>query len=165
MKFLENTIVVLQFNENGYLEPYEAIPTDMETAKKVLVWNEARKELWNNFEGFIREVQEVLASPFSVWLNGSFVSKKEVPNDIDAVVFVDYQLYDTHEKTLAKFKALTFRKNQKLDVYFVKHYPENHKFRFVYELDKQEWLFGFSRTNPNKTKKTYLKGFLALKFS
>jgi hypothetical protein len=151
--------VVLQFNENGYLEPYEAIPTDMETAKKVFVWNEARKELWNNFEGFIREVQEVLASPFSVWLNGSFVSKKEVPNDIDAVVFVDYQLYDTHEKTLAKFKALTFRKNQKLDVYFVRVYPEKNERKKFEIFDRKEWLFLFS-----KTRKKQRKGFLELQF-
>lgn len=155
---------MLQFNPNGYLEPYEAIETDLAKAQTFLVWNEIRSLIWTNFEAFLRELQGILQSSFEIWLNGSFTTKKENPNDLDLVVFVDFQAYETHEKNLLQFKTLSYRKSQKLDVYFVKKYPENHKFRFVYELDRKEWLFAFSRTNPNKTKSIHLKGFFELKF-
>lgn len=153
-----------QFNSKGYLEPYEAIATDLADAKEFLVWNEARNEIWGNFEAFVSELQSILQSSFTLWLNGSFATQKEKPNDLDLVVFVDFSVYAAHEKALAKFRTLAYRKSQKLDVYFVKVFPEMHEYRFVYELDKKEWLFAFSRTNPNKTKSTYLKGFLELKF-
>ena len=109
-------------------------------------------------------MRAILASSFSVWLNGSFATQKANPNDLDCVIFVDFEVYEANEIVLAQFKNLAFKKKQKLDVYFVKTYPNNHKFAFVYELNRQEWLFTFSRTNPNKTKSTYLKGFLELKF-
>lgn len=154
----------MNFNSEGFLEPFTAIETDLASVKDILVWNEARNEIWGNFETFLRELQGILQSSFTIWLNGSFATKKEIPNDLDLVVFIDFQGYSAHEKDLAKFKTLSYRKIQKLDVYFVKVYPENHQFRFVYELDQKEWLFSFSRTNPNKRKLVQFKGFLELKF-
>ncbi|WP_448529119.1 hypothetical protein [Raineya sp.] len=50
----------MTFNTEGYLEPFMAIETDLASAKDILVWNEARNEIWCNFEAFLRELQGIL---------------------------------------------------------------------------------------------------------
>ncbi|MCS6795166.1 MAG: hypothetical protein NZ516_04335, partial [Raineya sp.] len=59
----------LQFNAQGYLEPFEAIATELTTAKEFLTWNEHRKNLWQNFEAFTTELQNILQTNFTIWLN------------------------------------------------------------------------------------------------
>ena len=38
---------MLNFNSNGYLEPFEAIEIDFERAQRLLVWNEHRAHMFN----------------------------------------------------------------------------------------------------------------------
>ncbi len=149
----------MNFNAEGFFEPFTAIETELASAKDILVWNEARNEIWDNFEIFLRELQGILQSSFTIWLNGSFATKKEIPNDLDLVVFIDFQEYLANEKDLAKFKTLSYRKIQKLDAYFVKVYPEIHERKLFEEFDTKEWFSLFTKTR-NKEK----KGFLELKF-
>ena len=98
---------------------------------------------------------------FFQWIDGSFVSTKSKPNDIDIVTFIDFKI---HEKY---FKEITNLQKQftGLDTYFVKIFPENHSSEFVYKLDRTEWdfQFSFSRKNP-KTGKSSKKGFVQINF-
>jgi hypothetical protein len=150
---------MLNFTENGYLVPFEAIETDVQTAKDVFTFNAHRAVIWANFEAFVVQLQELLQDSFTVWLNGSFSTTKELPNDLDCVIFVDYGVYGTYEKQLYQFKSLDFRKSQKLDVYFVRVYPDMHEKKLFERFDRAEWLYLFS-----KTRKKELKGFLELNF-
>lgn len=151
------------FNSKGYLEPYEAIEIDLVSAEELLLWNEARREIWHNFKAFLEELEEVLQSSFVIWLNGSFVSKKEQPNDLDLVIFTDFRAY---EATITKLLQLKQKyKKAKIDSYFTPHYPEKHEKKYIYELDKRDWFWLFSHSRRDIFSGVISKkGFLELKF-
>ncbi len=151
---------MLNFNSNGYLEPFEALEIDFEGAESLLVWNEHRAHIWANFEVFIADLRAILVSSFSLWLNGSFATQKDKPNDLDCVVFVDFEVYDTLETKLQIFKSLQYKKENYLDIYFVKTYPKEHKKKFFEDIDIKEWFFLFTKTR----RKNINKGFLQLIF-
>ena len=151
---------MLNFNENGYLAPFEAIATEVNTAKSAFAFNEHRGVIWSYFEGFALELQNMLQMPFSIWVNGSFTTQKAFPNDLDCVVFIDFEVYETVEKELQRFKSLEYKKANFLDIYFVKIYPKEHKKHFFQEIDTMEWFFLFTKTR----RKNVYKGFLQLNF-
>ena len=151
---------MLNFNENGYLLPFEAIATEVSTAKSALTFNEHRGVIWSYFEGFALELQNMLQMPFSIWVDGSFTTQKAFPNDLDCVVFIDFEVYETVEKELQRFKSLEYKKANFLDIYFVKVYPKEHKKHFFQEIDTMEWFFLFTKTR----RKNIYKGFLELNF-
>ncbi len=153
---------MLNFNENGYLEPFGEIATTIEIVKEYFVWNEQRNELFNSFETFIIELQTIIQQPFTVWLDGSFTTKKEFPNDIDCVIFVDYRCFDGKETAFFNLKMVY--KKLKIDSYSVKVYPEQHEKYVIFTNDKQDWerIFGRTRLNTH-TGLYYSKGFLQLK--
>jgi hypothetical protein len=78
---------------------------------------------------------------------------------LDLVVFIDFAVYAAHEQTLAKFKTLACRKSQKLDVYFVKVFPELHERKLFEEFDRKEWFSLFTKTRNKEN-----KGFFEIKF-
>lgn len=49
---------------------------------------EKRIQLIERFNYLIEKV-ELIGIPFEIWINGSFVTKKEEPNDIDIAFFYD----------------------------------------------------------------------------
>lgn len=49
---------------------------------------EKRLNLIERFSYLITKVEEI-GIPFEIWINGSFVTKKEEPNDIDVAFFYD----------------------------------------------------------------------------
>lgn len=68
------------FDENGNLPPgvYEVSLQDIESR---FTWTDRRKEL---FEGLKRAIDNLIkANVQKVWLDGSFVTSKDDPNDID----------------------------------------------------------------------------------
>ncbi len=154
---------MLNFNSNGYLEPFEALEIDFEGAESLLVWNEHRAHIWANFVVFIADLQTILVSSFSVWLDGSFATQKDKPNDLDCVVFVDFEVYEANISKLLDLK-MKYKKMQ-IDSYFVAIYKVEHKRNNTYELDKKEWFSLFNATKRHiYTGKCYSKGFLELKF-
>ena len=66
-------------------------------------------------------------SSLSQWVDGSFVSKKTEPGDIDVVSFVSYKelAYDVHK--LDNFKYPFSINNFGVGAYIVLVYPEDHK--------------------------------------
>ena len=151
---------MLKFNENGYLEPFEGITTELEIAKNAFTFNEHRITIWSHFENFITELQNLFQNDFSIWLNGSFTTKKEFPNDLDCVIFIDFKIYGILERDLQKFKELQYKKENYLDIYFVKIYPKGHKNKIFEDFDVIEWFSLFTKTREKNVK----KGFLQLNF-
>lgn len=52
--------------------------------------NEHRRELWSRFERFLRRLRST-GLDYELWVNGSFLTQKREPADIDVVVFYDPQ--------------------------------------------------------------------------
>jgi hypothetical protein len=155
---------MMQFDENGYLVPYGAIPSNLNEIVQEFCVSEQRVALYENFVGFIAELQKLLGTDFEVWVDGSFTSKKVIPKDIDLLVFVDYELYMKLESVLLPFTEFSYHKRHKIDCYFVRIYPEQHKDYFRYEHDRKWWLSDFSQVRNKITNKLSPKGFLQLNF-
>jgi hypothetical protein len=154
----------MTFDQYGNLTPYEVITTDLETAKAVFVEAFAtstnRRDLWVSYEEFLNELHALFRGGFYQWLDGSFTTAKLNPNDIDIVTFVDWKIYQQHEKYLTKRQNEWYTQH-KIDAYFVMVYPQDHK-RFVwFESSRLEWLFLFTTTRKPKKE----KGLIQLNFA
>jgi len=152
---------MMQFDENGFLTPFKIIETDFEEFKETFVTNTRREYLFEEYFRFLQTLQGLGLGSFFQWINGSFVTQKNAPKDMDVVTFIDYRnLSSKTEKALPKI----FR-TETLDCYFVVSYPEEHKSYNLYKMDRAEWYFLFSTTRRDmKTGKTWNKGFVQLNF-
>ncbi len=161
---------MLEFDKKGYLKPYRIIETDLQTFQQFFVENfelsETRLAIFSNFFDFIQDFKKLICPNFTTWLNGSFVSNKLNPNDLDMVVFIDYNIYESKIDLIENnFSNLrTTKKYTFLDVYTIRVYPETHFFYFFYQMDKVYWNDWFSKTRLNDQRKQNNKGFIQLNF-
>ncbi len=81
----------LEFNEIGNLKPYKYELTFNE-AKTFFVdgfqESETRQRNWNGFCSFLDSLINLGLTDAEVWVDGSFVTNKLNPNDIDCVIYV-----------------------------------------------------------------------------
>lgn len=88
----------LIFNEIGNLPPgcYEITFDD---AKSFFVDafpdSETRLNNWNSFYAYIQEIISIGLDEFKLWVDGSFVTKKLNPNDIDCVIYIKESLLNS----------------------------------------------------------------------
>lgn len=73
----------MNFDDQGNLFPYEIISTTPTQMAESLTDSAKRRELFNLFTAYSRDLQFVLNSPFDQLVGGSFVSRLPEPNDID----------------------------------------------------------------------------------
>ena len=150
----------LDFDEYGNLKPYHIIEVDLATFETYFVTafpnSTTRKRLFENYLRYLYRFQDEVFPIFEQWINGSFVTQKENPKDIDLVTFLDYEVYEKRgNKVLDKFWTFSLE-DEGIDSYLVKEYQEHHIFYQKMLDDKTEWrkLYGSSR---NKRKKGFLK--------
>lgn len=157
----------LQFNEYGYLLPYGPVESDVITLEKVFVEeflnSTTRRFLFEQYREFNKLICEMLPNGYTQWIDGSFVSRKLNPNDIDVVTFVDATLYDQFEKQFDVLRGWRNRQPKTVDGFFVRQYPENHRYRVRYDYDCIDWLNTFG-TWIDRTQKTRDKGFITINF-
>ncbi len=151
------------FDEYGYLEPYETITTNIEELEYYFVHNfpnsNTRQKLFVNYLRYIENFRTKVTSHFEQWINGSFISQKENPKDIDFVTFLDYEIYETQEPYLDKFWSFSLE-DKGLDAYLVKVYPKEHLLHQKYVQDTIKWNLLYSQSKIKQQ-----KGFLKLIFS
>jgi hypothetical protein len=89
---------------------------------------------------------------FYQWIDGSFITNKRDPRDIDFITFLDFEIYRKNEKEISKLLNLRYDKANATDGYFIEVFSGGHKSFNNFQMDKIEWLhtFGTSRTNQNK---------------
>ncbi len=76
----EDTSAIPDFDANGNLPPGE-YDVSLEQIKRRFVWNGARRRLFN---GLSRALEALASAGVKrVWIDGSFTTAKEEPNDID----------------------------------------------------------------------------------
>lgn len=155
----------LNFDENGHLFPYESIEVNLDTLEAYFVTafpnSQTRKQLFENYLHYIYRFQDEVFPFFEQYINGSFVTKKENPKDIDIVTFLDFEVYLKREKskTLDKFWSFSLE-GEGIDAYLVEDFPENHPEFSVTKLSRTKWenLYNSDRQQIHK------KGFLKITF-
>lgn len=156
--------IQLDFDEFGNLTPYEVIETDLATLEAYFVTafpkSETRKRLFENYLRYIYRFQDEVFPIFEQWINGSFVTQKENPKDIDIVTFLDYEVYEKRgDAILDKFWSFSLE-DEGIDSYIVRDFPENHSKFEKTVRSKKEWTNLYSGTRG----KFEYKGFLKIIF-
>ena len=99
------------------------------------------------------------------WINGSFVSKKKNPKDIDIVNLIDYRVVEEKEPLIRReFLRDTVPKIYWIDAYLVILYPENHKLHSWTQSDLLYWNEWFTKSRMGRQEKRYPKGYIEINF-
>lgn len=154
----------LNFDKKGCLKPYSIIKTDLTTFRETFVFNEHRLALFDNYESFNVELQNLTSCPLIQWIGGSFVTLKESPKDIDTVTFIPFDIFDKNRKELRKFEERC--KKNKMDSFFERIYPKNHKQYQDYISNTIYWQRLYCKYPvQNQAVRWLSKGFLEIIFN
>lgn len=89
-----------------------------------------RQALWDNFVAIAAHLKN-LKIPCDIWIDGSFLTKKIDPDDIDFVVDVPVSILDAatiaQAAFLKKLSAMAFCANEKLHSFIMFEAPAMHK--------------------------------------
>lgn len=159
---------MLQFDENGHLTPYAPIETTLDEFQQVFVdafpRSTTRKRLFDNYLDWVFDFQRDIFGYFTQWIDGSFVTRKENPNDIDFVTFLDVGIFFKREKTLERFWSFN-NEDKGLDAYIMAEFPQNSSDYEEYQKQLNTWARRFNNTQKGQTEYLIQKGFIQIHFS
>ena len=161
--------MTLEFDENGFLSPYGAISAELELFENTFVSRVSesitRDAIFENYQRYNADFQKEILPNFRQWVDGSFVTKKLNPKDIDIVTFIPFEVYEKLKPEIeAKFTMEGASQHYGIDAYTIKAYPEQHQLHQLTLSDTAYWRDLFSKTKFNRAKKHYPKGFIELNF-
>jgi len=158
----------LAFDDNGFLVPHQPLPVDLRTMERVFVEalpsSQTRQRLFVHFLRYLEGFKSRVGRRFTVWVNGSYVTQRLNPKDLDFVVFLDYRVYEEQEPFLDKFWSFSLEA-EGLDAYLVKAFPAGHPLHQQTLSDRALWLSLYQKTKWREDNAFYEKGFLELNFS
>jgi hypothetical protein len=126
-------------------------------------FSSTRKSIFEEFELFLSAVRELWPKPFVLWVNGSFISQKSNPNDIDVLVEIAYS--DNEVEIVALQQMIRRYRTERqilVDCYALVAYPKGHDLHSWYQSDYVYWLNQWGFTRPNRQKQKFRKGILRL---
>lgn len=152
----------MDFDLNGNLKPYSPIETTIDEIRKNFVddfkGSTSRERIFESYLGYINDFKQMIGTDFFQFINGSFVTRKRTPKDLDLVTFLDYETFETLETELMPFKG--FVNYPGIDAYIEKVYPASHPFNIRYQSDYLYWTEFFSKNREGQR-----KGFLKIEFN
>ena len=158
----------MEFDLIGHLSPYTVIPSTFETFEEMLVQsfptNSTRHVILEGYKQYLTCLKNVLNCPFYQWVDGSFVTDKLNPNDIDIVTFVNHDVFSRKERELMGLIAPESKLIYKVDAAFVQFFPPNHKLHYATQWDINFWKKFYGNTRPDAFKNQMPKGFIQLNF-
>jgi hypothetical protein len=160
---------MLQFDKNGYLIPNEPHQTTLDEFQQVFVdsfpESETRKRLFDNYLDWIFDFQRDISPNFTQWINGSFVTQKLNPKDIDFVTFLEWGDFENKEKTGEMDRFWSFSNEDKgLDAYLLAAYEAGHPDFLEFVRFKSVWVKRYSNGSKNDNLHTIKKGFIQIIF-
>ena len=158
---------MLTFNHSGLLVPDNKIIStaqELENEFVLKLVGVRRKEIFDSYVKYNEDFKNVCdLNELHQWVNGSFVTKKNNPGDIDLVTFLDTNSIQQLGSKLDNFKYPNSEILYSVDAYIVEVYPENHKYRYLYLSDKAYWMDRFTKTRRVRGNRLS-KGFLEITF-
>lgn len=144
------------FDIHGNLTPYEVIKMNLADLEEGFVNSFpdsiTRARLFQNFSEYLFGLRQLVDESIIVWVDGSYITNKKNPRDVDFVTFIDYKKFEANEIEVDRLRL--FRNNTELglDGYFVVIYPAHHQKNVLYEADKIQWLYQFGRSRSDRSK-------------
>jgi hypothetical protein len=157
---------MLEFNAAGLLVPSSVINSTLNEFEEYFAIDSPeniRRILYDQYIDYLSKLKEVCGqNELRQWIDGSFVTKKLRPLDIDLVTFIDYETAENKEKELKEFIYPASSAIYGIDGYIIVTYPENDKLNFAYRADCSYWMDHFDKTKPDRRHKSIPKGFLEI---
>lgn len=162
-------MVKTDFDERGFITPYDKIELGFEDFKNLFVTSfpakSTRHDIFVGYLHFLSDFKEQVTPRFTQWIGGSFVTKKESPNDIDFITLIDYRVYEQKEKLIDReFRRKGAKEKYGVDAYTVWVYPENHPKFVLTKFDLIEWHNDWTTTLRDRRGQSFKKGFVELNF-
>lgn len=159
----------LKFDIRGNLRPYERIEVTLNEFKENFVGpfekTSSRHEIFENYIRYVEEFKKEITPKFKQWIDGSFVTNKVNPRDIDIVNIVDYEIAkENYDLLREKFLNKDSLKAYKIDAYIVRVFPAGHRDYSKTVSDLLYWEHWFGKSKKNRAKKRFPKGFIELSF-
>ncbi len=159
----------LSFDERGNLNPYKKIEISSKNFKEFFVdsfdRNSTRHGIFKRYEEYTQRFAQKITGNFRQWINGSFVSNKVNPKDIDLVTLIDYQIAEEKDDFIRnEFIKQAVLRNYGIDAYLIVTYPENHPLHFCTKSDLLYWSDWFTKSKIDRKRKRYPKGYIEINF-
>jgi len=159
----------LSFDIRGNLKPYRKISITLDEFEEIFVKSfdedSIRHEIFSQYQSYLSDFQQSITKDFTQWIDGSFVTNKKNPRDLDLVNLLDYQIVEENQEALNQnFLSEGSMKKFGLDTYVVRLYPEDHKFHTRTQSDLAYWNHWFGFSKLNRRRKRFSKGFLEIEF-
>ncbi len=145
---------MITFDLKGNLQSGQPIEVILEDIEQYFVFNLHRRQQFEQYLHYVDTLKTLINAPFEQWIDGSFATLKEKPNDIDVVTFIPSDIYFKEEKQLTQLKKAFY---PTLDLYHVCNYNENHRNFTHSKSDRLEWMHLFSRIRGQKFNKGFIK--------
>jgi hypothetical protein len=157
------------FNRRGNLVPSEVILTDWNTFHSYFVEeinNTQRKVIGKKLGEFLFEILQIINIPFEVWIDGSFVTQKTEPNDVDVLIHLPNDIFSKYKSTISPLiEQSKYATNGLIDAYITIQYSKNHPYYPLYEADIMEWKHIYGKTRATLSGARFPKGIITLKFT
>ena len=159
----------VKFNVRGHLMPYKKVGLTLSQFERIFVEEHGseskRAKLFDNFKAFTTDFSEKISQKFTCWINGSFVSQKSSPRDIDFVILLDYQIVEEKKAIIkSNFLNADSLKEYNLDAYIVKIYPEEHDNYKYTKSDLSYWNDWFTKGKKNRAGVRPPKGYVEIEY-
>lgn len=152
------------FDKYGNITPYEILEIDLDTFYESFISKmnnpEHREKLFTDYLNYTKNLCKIISNNFFQWINGSFVTQKNNPKDIDLVSFIDCNLIENKQQEINNFVYPLSKENYNVDAYIVKLYPDNDRNLVFSKSDTLYRFHHFQKTKPNKNGEKFYKGFI-----
>ena len=158
----------MPFDERGLLTPATMVSLTIAEFGELFVTafpdSSTRRAIFASYQQFIEQFSQQVCNTFTHWIDGSFVTNKLNPNDIDIVVMIDDSVYDVRQSVIDNSFRLdgAQRLFPGLDVYTVRCYRPESRAYYITECDLAYWYHWFTQTRPNRFGKHFRKGFVQI---
>ena len=157
----------IQFDQNGLIIPKTIMDISLSDLEQIFV-NERKEKIHRKkiFEQYLlhnEQIQQQVGDILFQFVNGSFTTLKEKPNDVDVVTFIDYRIFRSKEKAI-DLLSKSWNGITEIDAYIIpKSYP-GHPLFIQSQLMYEYWKTLFSRTREDDSGKRLEKGLLKINF-
>jgi len=145
---------MLKLNAKGLLAPGDPIQcklSDMKTYFVDAFLSETRKANFDRYIKYSTDLKSLLGGvKIMQWINGSFVTRKTNPKDIDIISFVSHVSVRALGSKLLPFRPPGSWDNYGVDAYILEVHLSNSKHYSFTELDIKYWRNQFGHTRPNR---------------
>ncbi len=161
------------FDTLGNLKGNEIHTVSIADFEKHFVSNTSKSSnrllIYTDFVNLTTAVKKILKADFYILVDGSFVSNKENPNDIDFVFVIPINLLENKlflEQLEQQFYTFKNKKNRVLDFYIIPDSIENSsdEFRLKAERLLNYWTAFLGKTRKDELGKQQEKGILKIEF-